>query len=796
VLTGWSGLFLDPLIGRDHDLARLLDLLGRARLVTLTGTGGSGKTRLAQAAVADLRDTGHEAWFVDCSAVTDAGIVGATIVAAMDLQGAQGLDPLDLVIATLEERRALLALDNLEQIDRVGGIATRLLSATTQLSILATSRIPMRVRGETEFPVPPLLLPTEATSAGVLASPAGTLFFQRSGVLAAPGSLDEATAADIAALLRRLDGLPLAIELAAARTRVMSPREINRRLDARGTEGIDTGPDDRHRSLRSIMDWTVGQLSPGEVETLEAVSVCAGFDLALVQALVPDRDVLPAIESLLALGLIQRQDSIADTTRFMLLETIRTSVYRRLSLDRRQRFLRRHAEYFLALAKDWERQAEMRASPELVKWFVADADNVRRALDYLETAAPNAAHELFSRLGPFWSSHGRIAEGYERFRKSRAKTAEPSVELVRAAAGMLSAAWNILPAREFQELASWTATNARALGEVSALVKALRELAYLGYNENDLPALNAATAELEEIAAEAGEQGRISRAEIRTVAAAANEGRTSDLHVQLMRVYLSEVESADLVVRQASTQTNLAGSLLGRGEYEESAELARRAVDTYRRMDQPENVNWALALLAPALAGSGQSQEAVAAALECASIAIEVGHAENVASALWAAIPVALELDSPVLAAKLWGALVHGMVGRGDVVLNPLDTELVDGWIKRARRGSTDITIEVAARDGERTDPIQLLRSLTEALPRAEVRAVMPPILRHGVLTKREVEVLALVGRGRSDPEIAAELFISAKTASVHISNIKAKLGARSRLEIALRARDLGLVQA
>jgi predicted ATPase/DNA-binding CsgD family transcriptional regulator len=795
-LRGRSGSSLDPLIGRDSELGALLDTLATARLVTLTGPGGSGKTRLADAAVASRRDDGGDAWFVDCSGVEDREILGAVIAGAMDLDHAAAKDPLDAVIASLRgDVETLLALDNLEQIDGAGRVAARLVEGAPGLTVLATSRVPLRVRGETEFAVLPLGLPVDASLASIAASPAGELFLARAQAVSPSAQLNEATATDIAALLTRLDGLPLAIELAAARTRSVTPREILRRLDERGPESIDARDAGDHRSLRAILDWTLGQLSADDAQALEAASVAAGFDIGLIEALAPDVDALDAVDSLVALGLAQRVADVAVDSRFRLLETIRATVLRRMDAERLALLQDRHAEHFVEVAADWQRLASGGVTLELAQRFNADADNIRLALDFLESTDPRRALVLLSHLGPFWSAHGRVGEGYRHLKAAVDRSTSPSFELARAAANQLGGLWSIIPPGEYHEFVDRTLDLARSAADKESLVETLRQRAYLAVNEDDAAALELVVAEFERVCSEDIPQDRLNLADVRTLASAVIDGRESDQHVDALRDYIAELERTDDAKRLAFARGNLANSLLGRGEMTEAIELSRQAVDTLIELDRRADLAWALAILAPSLAEAGRTAEAVEAAIECAASSVESAQGENLASALWAAMPVALAVGRPDLTARLWAALDRGVVARREAALVDLDRRLAERWAKQAERSLSKVEWELALRDGETADPVELLRELPKELRAGAATTTQSDRLRHGAFTKREVEILELVGQGLSDREIAEKLFISPKTASVHVANVKGKLGVDSRLQIALRARELGLVE-
>lgn len=784
---------LDEIIGRTGEIDRVRQLLTDHRLVTLTGTGGCGKTRLAHAVAASIAGDGRVTHFVDLSSIASPVLIGSAALVSLGLDPASGRHPLDVVIESLADHECLLVLDNLEQIDRVGDVVLRMLGEATAIRILATSRRPLSIPGEVEFAVPTLESPASSALDAIEASPAGSLFLTRAHAIGRLESLDDDTAMDLCTLLKQLDGLPLAIELAAARTRLLTPAEIIRRLDTHGLSAIDRPVKPEERSLQGILDWTLDLLDDDQREILEAVSVCAGFDLAMAEALTPNSDALAGVEDLIALGLVATAGTVDGVTRFRLLETIRAGVQQNMEPGRLAVFRNRHADECLAIAAAWFSSSSP-IGPEQIHRFDAEADNMRRALDRFAEVAPRRALDLLRLLEDFWATRGRMREWYDRLRQLATQTPEPSIELARAIASV-QAAWQVIPTRDLRALSDKAVELAHQVSDRPALVRALLQRAIIAVNDNDRATGESIVAELELI----DDNGLDARSRRELAAARASVsgallGRASDEHVVELRSYMEVASTPRWVLNRANAAVNLSGSLLARAEYDEAAELAAEAAAAYRSYERQEDEVNALAALATALAGGGYIQKAVDATLRCAELAIESRSSECRAAALWTAICVTSTANEPVLAGRLWGNLMS-LETHDDVTLSEFDRNLVEMWIRGARKKADAIAFEVALRDGESQDTETLLRSLASSLT-----AVGRPVgkvgeLRHGELSRREVEILALVGSGKSDPEIAEALVISPKTASVHVANVKAKLGLKSRLEVALKARELGLVE-
>jgi DNA-binding CsgD family transcriptional regulator len=242
---------------------------------------------------------------------------------------------------------------------------------------------------------------------------------------------------------------------------------------------------------------------------------------------------------------------------------------------------------------------------------------------------------------------------------------------------------------------------------------------------------------------------------------------------------------------------DLAIVLYRQRRYEEAEHYGAIAVTRYLDLGAEVYAVWGMTWLAQIHVQRGDMGKARDLLLILASIARRVRSTQNESSVFWVAMPLALDAGLPLLAARAYGALTHGTYATTSGLHSTVRIT-AEEWLARAARGRSSVEIELAVREGAEEDPVRLVELIEEQLRsrRAPGARATTPALRHGELTPREVEVLSLVGAGRSDGDIAAELFISPKTASVHVSNVKAKLGVDSRLEMALRARDMGLVRA
>ena len=410
------------LVGRERDIDEVASLVSRpeVRLVTLTGPGGIGKTRLAVAVGERLRDRFDAGIaFVPLDAITRSELVPAAIVRAVGAELAGVDSPLQALTEILGDDPWLLIVDNLEQVVNAAGDLGELLTRCPGVTILATSRTALGLRAEREYPVPPLPPPADPATvplADLRSSPAVELFVDRARMVRPDFALTADNAAAVAEICRRLEGLPLAIELASARTRLLNPAvlldRLARSLDALGTGTVDLP--ERQRTLRATVEWSVGLLEEAERSLLEVAAVFVdGWTIqAAAKAAGLDEDRALELSEELARHSLIYLDSSGPAPRSRMLETIRVFVAERLAArPDAAEIQRRHADYYRRLTEQADRPLRGVGQNEWLERLQAEAGNLAAAVRWYLAHDPGPLSHLFRILWPFWFLRDHMREG-------------------------------------------------------------------------------------------------------------------------------------------------------------------------------------------------------------------------------------------------------------------------------------------------------------------------------------------------------------------------------------------------
>jgi predicted ATPase/class 3 adenylate cyclase len=414
---------LTSFVGRERELETVKSLLGSTRLLTLTGPGGCGKTRLALRVASGVLDRFPDGvFFVELASISDPELVPSAIASALRKREEGARSVSETLMIELRNQNSLLVLDNLEQVIEAGPWLGMLMGAAYQIQVLVTSRSPLRIQGEQEFPVPPLALPDPAQTQPeeLPRFEALMLFVDRAMAIDPSFALSEGNSRAIAEICRRLDGLPLAIELAASRLRLLSPAAMLERLDRALPLLTGTARDlpARQRTLRGAIDWSYDLLAPQIAALFRRVCVFAGgFTIAAAERVGAAEgegvDTLEGLEALLDASLVRRRSELAVPDRFETLRTIREYGLERLEeADETAPVRRTHAHCFLELAEATD--PELRG-PDIefhLEVLRLEHDNMRAALTWaLEQDEGDFALRISSSLWRFWHLHGDLTEG-------------------------------------------------------------------------------------------------------------------------------------------------------------------------------------------------------------------------------------------------------------------------------------------------------------------------------------------------------------------------------------------------
>jgi predicted ATPase len=483
---------LTSFVGRKREKRELLELLGANRIVTLTGPGGTGKTRLsievAAAYVGQVEDSVH---FVALAPISDADLVIPTIAATLGVREIASRPIRDSLIERLRERSMLLVLDNFEQLTMAAPAVGELLGAAPELKALVTSREPLRISGEQEYPLPPLDVPdthAEARLDALVSLDSVELFVQRARLVRPGFDLSAANAGAVAEICARLDGLPLAIELAAARSRLFEPHDLLSRLDRRLTflaGGRDVS--ERQRTLRGAIDWSHELLGEAEQVLFRRMSVFAGgCTLEAVEAVCamdePDGDTVEVVSSLHAKSLLGRDETASDGMRVAMLETIRLYALERLEASPEATQIRsRHAAFFLDLAEQASRHVRGPDGRHWLDRLEGELDNFRAAIRWaIDSGDLEPGLRLAAALDPLWIFLNHQREGRRHLDDLLAQPRAEGLREARAAALGASASIAVWQAdySAGSKLARESLEIYREIGDVAGIARQLSSLGY------------------------------------------------------------------------------------------------------------------------------------------------------------------------------------------------------------------------------------------------------------------------------------------------------------------------------
>jgi len=794
-------------IGREGELAAVRALVGGSRLVTLIGVGGAGKTRLGLEVAAGLLDgTGDGVWFVDLAPLADPDLVSVTVAEVLGVRQGPGHPVTDTVVQAVGQRSLLVLLDNCEHvIGACAKLADALLRGCPNLALLATSREPLGIGGERVYRVPSLGTPADgADGEEIWASEAVRLLADRAAAQGVPLAGDESAAEVAGRICRRLDGIPLALELAAARLRVMPAAELEARLDERFsllTGGSRAGLP-RQQTLRAMVDWSWELLNPAERAVLAALSVFAGgFGLAAAEVVAADQEVSPGevvglLGALVDKSLVQFDRTGAGPGRYRLLETVRHYAAGRLDAQGPaavNHARTAHRDYYLALAEAAAPQLVAADQAEWLDRLDAELGNLRSAIAVsLAQAEPEPGIRLAAALRVYWRVRGHAAEGADVLQALLAAPAAAAATLPRARA--LAAAANLLQQTGGYAIAADYCQEAlaiaRAVGDEPLVADLLHQRAWILMRQGQPGAARPLIEQGLGLARRLGEPdltGLLVSARAAAKYAAGDPEDAARDAAEALRLFRQAGDRQEAGVMLC----NLGYNELSAGDLDAARRHLVESLDIARALNARSDIVYETFNLGLAeyLDGSPSAAEALFA--ESLDLARRTGRKVHMAYALIGLALVGRGGTDPGWSARLHGAADQALADLGHA-LEPLEARLADQDRRRLRAamGTQAFDAEYAA--GRTLDLTLAMDTAVAEQARPAARAPLDPLARFG-LTEREREVLPLLAAGRSNPEIGRALFISTKTVSVHVSNILAKLGVSGRVEAAAVAHRLGV---
>jgi predicted ATPase/DNA-binding SARP family transcriptional activator/DNA-binding CsgD family transcriptional regulator len=768
---------LTSFVGRERALLEAVRWLSMTRLLTLTGAGGCGKTRLALEVARDLVGAYSDGvWLVELAPLPEPALASQAVAQALGVREQPGRPLEDTLADHLRAKDSLLVLDNCERlVDAAARLAHALLSACPKLRVLATSREPLGVQGEVVWQVPTLSLPdVEAASSidSLMSTEAVRLFVDRARSRLPDFELKRENAGATVRVCRKLDGIPLAIELAAARMGALAVEQVAQRLEdsldllAGGSRTVDP----RHQTLRATLDWSHDLLSDTEQALFRRLSVFAGgWTLEAAEVVgagsgVDKEDVLGLSLRLVDQSMVLAEAPVRGEVRYRLLEPVRQYGRERLKgSGEADDVLDRHATFFSTLAQKAEPELRKARQEAWAQQIEREYENVRAALSWLiASGRTEPALRLTKSLGPFWYLKGFLREGQRWLTAALAnKDAVPAS--VRAK-GLNTSAFMALHQGDYKRTMA-------LCEEVLALPRGAVDAADVAATLTNLGVLTALA------------QTDYERSQALFEEAAALWRRTGD------RVG---------IVRALYWQGLVAGF---RGDHTKATALHEEGLPLAREVGDKVGIAWSLAQGALAALTRGDHQQAKALGIEGIELARQAGYSHSTVFILRILAALASAHGQPVRWARLWG--MAQMLGESiGTIFTPAEQQYFRPYVAAARTQLDEAALDAAINEGREMSSEQAVAyALGAEEPARPETSRKPPRVPTGNplaagLTRRERELAVLIGRGLTNRRIAEKMAISERTVETHVSKILRKLGLRSRTQIATRVIEQGLHSA
>lgn len=750
---------LTSFIGRERELQDLKGLLGRSRLLTLTGPGGSGKTRLGLQLAAEVADGFPDGvYFVPLAPVGNPDLVLSSIAQGIGLRDVGDRPLPDRLQSHLGNAQALVLLDNFEHLIAAAPVVAQILQATVALRVVVTSRAPLHVSGEQEYEVPPLQVPDpqRATAAAVACYESVRLFTERACSAQPSFALDEQNAAVVAGIARRLEGLPLAVELAAARIKLLPPAALLARLEHSLPLLVGGARDlpERQQTLRGTIAWSYELLGSGARRLLAACSVfrggisLEGAESVCAAAIDLGLEVLDGLEELVDQSLLRRVEGAVDGPRFGMLFMVREYAAERLAeMPERAQVEEGHAATFLALA---EVAARGLRGPDELAWLdrlEAEHQNIRTAIDWYSRHQPCEALRLGAAMSRFWGVRGHFTEGRQRLRALLDACQDATSARVKALNGAASLA-----------IDQGDHADARDLADDS-----IRLSQKLGYRRGE------ATAHV-----------YLGRSLIAS-------GRPAEAGPYVERA-LRLLDGLDDPTGMATALLYAGLAAYFTGRFDESRARYVRSLELCGATDFPSVAARSLQQLGKSRLELGDIHGARSALEESLPIALELGDHWVVAVVMEGFAGVAARTGKPRRALRLAGA-VRGLCETGQFSMPVPVKEELERWLVPAKKELGSAAALVMA-EGQR---MNLAEAVSYAL--ADEPEDAWPGGRDRPLTRREQEVAALVTQGLTNRDIAGRLCLSVRTVDTHVDHILTKLGFSTRTQLTAWAYESGLAR-